>query len=233
MKNILLLTGLLILALTLSACGAIPGLASGSGATGTSGNSLRTNRTAPLSSEAKLALGTIKLEGTDQAVDPGMAAKLIPLWQLMAQLKSSNSSAPQEVAAVQDQIRATMNPAQLSTIDGMKLTQGDIFTSLQAQANASGGATDSSGQGTTRGFTGGNGAGGPVVFGGGPPGGFPGGGFGGGGFGGARTGGTASNGTTTGSSSLTAAQATQARQNALSSLVITQLVRLLETKVGS
>ena len=87
--------------------------------------------TTPLNPEAKLALGTIKLEGTKQAVDPKMAAKLIPLWQLLAQLNSSSSSAPQEVTAVVDQIKSTMTPDQVKTINGMKLTQADIFTAFQ------------------------------------------------------------------------------------------------------
>ena len=229
MKKAFLLTTVFALVFVLTACGSPGASGNGFGSGGTTGAGFRSNRSnTPLTAESKLALGTMKLEGTRQAVDPAMAAKLIPLWQLMVQLHSSSSSAPQEVAAVEDQIKATMRPDQLNTIDNMTLTQADIFTLFQqqAQANGSGGATDPAGQGSTQGSSGGNRRNG---------GGFGGGGFGGGGFGagGARTNGAAgSNSGSQTSSSLTAAQAAQARENAISSLVIDQLIRLLETKLA-
>jgi len=43
---------------------------------------------------AQLALGTIDLEGTDQAVDGGSASKQLPLWQLLADMSSSTTAAP-------------------------------------------------------------------------------------------------------------------------------------------
>jgi hypothetical protein len=172
-----------------------------------------------LSPESKLALGTIKLEGTKQAVDSKMAANLLPLWQLLFQLNSSSSTAPQEVTAVLDQIKITMTPEQISTINSMTLTQADIFTVIQQQAQANG-SGDTTGSGST-GRNRGNG-GGFVFVGGGPGGGgFPGGGF--------RTNGNADPST----SSQTAAQAAQARQNAISNLMINQVIRLLETKLSS
>ena len=225
MKKAPLLTTLFTLLFVLTACG------SGSGATiSTSTNTGSTNSfrnstggTGPLNPESKLALGTIKLEGTKQAVDSKMAASLVPLWQLLFQLNSSSSSAPQEVTAVVDQIKTTMTPDQINTINSMPLTQADIFTVFQ-QANGSGGTT---GSGTT-GSTGGN-RGGGFAFGGGGPG-EPGGGGPGGGF---RAGGAGSSTTSTQSTALTTAQAAQARQNATSSLLINQLIKLLQTKFGS
>ena len=67
--------------------------------------------------ETKLALGTLKLEGTPLAVDKATAAKLLPLWQLLLQLNTSSAAAPQEVTAVIDEIQATMTPAQSQAID--------------------------------------------------------------------------------------------------------------------
>src|SRR5512135_1411074 len=81
-----------------------------------------------LTPETKLALGTIKLEGTPEAVDAATAAKLLPLWQLLLQLSSSTSAAPQEVTAVLDQIRATMTPSQISSINSMQFTPADFQT---------------------------------------------------------------------------------------------------------
>lgn len=234
MKKASLLTTVFTLVFVLTACGSPRASGNGFGSGGTTGTGFRSNRSnTPLTAESKLALGTMKLEGTRQAVDPAMAAKLIPLWQLMVQLHSSSSSAPQEVAAVEDQIKATMRRDQLSAIDSMTLTQADIFSAFQqqSQANGSGGGSDPAGQGFTQGSSRGNRGGGVFVFGGGPGGG----GFGGGGFGagGARTNGAAgSNAGSQTSSSLTAAQAAQARANAVSTLVIDQLIRLLETKLS-
>ncbi len=231
------LSGILVaLLFVLTACGSGSASTNGFGGGGNSANGFRSGNggTRALTADAKLALGTMKLEGTKEAVEPKTAAKLIPLWQLLVQLHSSSSSAPQEVSAVVDQIKSTMTTDQLNTINGMSLTQADIFSAFQAQnqASGSGGTTDpggQAGQGSGQGFSRGNrGNGGVFVFGGGPGGG----GFGGGGFGGggARTANGAGSQT---SSALTAAQAAQARENAISALLENQLVRLLETKLSN
>src|SRR5574341_1159313 len=133
MKTPNLIMVLWICALLLTACGSAPATA----------NSFRsgTGSARSLTPEARLALGTLKLEGTPQAVDSALAAKLLPLWQLLAQLNGSSSTAPQEVTAVLDQIRATMTAEQVKTINNMQLTSADIFTVLQGQGNQSGGTT--------------------------------------------------------------------------------------------
>jgi len=144
-----------------------------------------------------------------------MAAKLLPLWQLMAQLNSSSSSAPQEVAAVLDQIQATMNPAQVKAISSMQLTTADIFSAFQSSRTggaASGSTAGGGGQGGARFFFGGGGPGG--------------GGFGGG-FGGA--GGSRSTAGTTAS----ATQTPQQIGNQISLIVVNQVVQLLETRIKS
>ncbi len=236
MKKAPLFTAFLALALLLTACGSASGNTGSGNGTGNAGG-FRSSASRALTPDAKLALGTIKLEGTSQAVDARTAAKLVPLWQLMVQLHSSTSSAPQEVAAVMDEIHAAMTAQQVNTINGMSITQADLFTLFQqqAQAGGSGGANGSSGSGGTAGFGGRNrGGGGFFIAGGGPGGGGFGGGFGGGGFGGART----ANGSTSSSSdpqvaAAQQAEAAQARENAISSLVEEQLIRLLETKLSS
>ncbi len=239
MKKAPLFTAFLTLALLLTACGSAGG-STGSGNGGTAsgnGSSFRSGASRALTPDAKLAFGTIKLEGTSEAVDAKTAARLIPLWQLMVQLHSSTSSAPQEVTAVMDEIQATMTAQQVNTINGMSITQADLFTLFQqqAQAGGSGGTNGASGSGGNAGFGGRNRGGGGFFISGGPGGGgFGGGGFGGGGFGGART----ANGSASSSSDpqVTAAQqaeAAQARENAISSLVEEQLIRLLETKLSS
>ena len=67
---------------------------------GTGGN------TAPLSTATQLLVGTFKLEGTDLAVTADQAKQLLPLWQTLQALSTSNTAATEEINAVVDQIRA-------------------------------------------------------------------------------------------------------------------------------
>ncbi len=182
--------------------------------------------------ESKLALGTIKLEGTPQAVDAATAAKLLPLWQLLEQLNTSTSAAPQEVTAVLDQIRAAMSPSQVSAIDAMTFSQADIISAFQQGRSGGSGTPGTGGTGTSRtnGTNRGGGGGGQFFFGGGAPGGgggFPGGGggFGGGGFGGGATAsGTPSAGQSAGTQ--------QSFANRSSALIVGEVIRLLQSKTG-
>jgi hypothetical protein len=129
-------------------------------------------RELPLST--KLALGTLKLEGTELAVASEQAADLLPLWQVLNTLSASDSAAPDEIAAVTQQIQETMTSEQLTAIDKMGLTSEDSFAIMQElglvdapQVNASGtpqaGGGFGGGQGFGEGFPGGDpgGGGGP------------------------------------------------------------------------
>ncbi len=214
MKKTTLLTVLSLAALLLSACGAAAVGSSSSSGSGTRGSSAFRNR--PLTPEAKLALGIIKLDGTPQAVDPTEAAKLLPLWQLLAQLLGSSSSAPQEVTAVMNQIQANMTAEQVKTIAGMQLTSADMFSVFQQAQTSSAGSSSGGSQA-------GGGGGARFFFGGG---GIP----GGGGFGGNRTGTGTSNGTGSATSS---AQAGQQFSNQVSLILVNQVVQLLQTRIKS
>jgi hypothetical protein len=75
---------------------------------------------------SKLALGTLRLEGTEQPVSADLAAQLLPLWQLLAEMSTNAAAAPQETAAVVEQIQATMAPEQISAIDEMQLSEDDL-----------------------------------------------------------------------------------------------------------
>lgn len=75
-----------------------------------------------LSVRNQLAFGTLRLEGTANAVTAAEAAKLLPLWQALKTLTASSTSATEEVIAVQNQISAAMTPAQIGAIAGLKLT---------------------------------------------------------------------------------------------------------------
>lgn len=89
----------------------------------------------------RLAVGTVNLEGTDQAVDATSAAKLLPLWQLLAQLSGSGTAAPQEISAVVEEIQLNMTSAQISAIDAMSITQRQIASSTGPASSDSTGST--------------------------------------------------------------------------------------------
>ncbi len=74
----------------------------------------------------KLALGTLDLEDTNQAVDAAAATRLLPLWQLLDQLETSGSAAPAEITAVVEQIESEMAPSQLKAIEAMNLKDSDV-----------------------------------------------------------------------------------------------------------
>lgn len=136
----------------------------------------------PLST--KLAIGTLKLEGTEFAVASDQATDLLPLWQVFKSLSGSDTAAPEEITALTEQIKEAMTPEQMQAIDDMSLTGQDILVTMQElglvnapQVNAQGtpqaGGVTRSGQGPGGGgFPGG----GPPD--GGSPGDGPGGGFG-------------------------------------------------------
>jgi hypothetical protein len=90
----------------------------------------------------ELALGTMRLENTEQAVDAELASQLLPLWQLMEELDSDSSAAPEEVTAVLEKIRATMAADQLEAIAEMQLSQSDIGKATGGAGSATTGGSD-------------------------------------------------------------------------------------------
>ena len=164
----------LILTLLLTACGSNtePTAGTGNGTTQFDPNS----RELPLST--KLAIGTLKLEGTDQTVASDQAADLLPLWQVLNNLSSSDTAAPEEVTAATEQIQETMTPEQLKAIDDMGLTGQDIFATMQELGLVNAPQVNAEGTPQAGGFGDGQRPNGGFA-GGGPEGGFPGGGPGG------------------------------------------------------
>ena len=165
--------------------------------------------TSAITPALKLAAGTLNLESTSQAVDAASAAKLLPLWQLLAQLDTSASAAPQEIATVVDEIRLNMTSEQIKAIDGMSFSQS-------AFAGGSS-ATDSSSAANTGGTQAASAASGPMLvgdFAGGAP--MPGGPMP---MGGSQS--SSSTGSTTSASTSTA------------HALITEVIQLLQRKVQS
>jgi hypothetical protein len=121
--------------------------AQSSSAAGYTSQTLVTSYPGALDVSSQLALGTLELEGTEDAVTPEQAATLLPLWQAL----QSGVTAQAEVNAVLAQIERTMSPEQLAAIAAMQLTQDDLAAWAQEHGvsmPAPGGSPG--GQGTPR-----------------------------------------------------------------------------------
>lgn len=126
---------------------------------------------------SQLAIGTLILEDTEDAVTVEQAGELLPSWKMLQALQSSGTAAQVELDAVLNQIQGTMTNEQLLAIKTMELTPTSMMELAQER-----------GLGFGRGFGGGAGGtggfrppAGVVPGGGGPAGGMgPGGAFGGG-----------------------------------------------------
>jgi hypothetical protein len=228
-KNKLYLLIALPMLIVLGACAAKPAQAAQNNPAG--GNF--DPATMPL--EQKLAIGTLKMEGTPQAVTAKEATDLLPLWQAVKSLSASTNTAPSEITAVYKQIEGVMTPEQTQAIQKMSWTQQDMQALMTKY-----GVTFGNGQGgqggqnltadqratrtaqfQSRNQNGGGGAGG---FGGGQ-GGAPGGGPGGaGGFGGGQ-----------GGSGTAVARTPQPGRRAgggMNTIFIDPLIKLLQTRAA-
>lgn len=81
-----------------------------------------------LDASGQLALGTMRHEGSDNAVTPDQAADLLPLWQA---LQSGALQGDTETQAVPQQVEKAMTPDQLADIAAMDLTQDDVQSWMQ------------------------------------------------------------------------------------------------------
>ena len=181
-KFILPLTAVIaMLVIVLAACGAKASTTTttgGTGAAAANGTPGAAYLTQPLPLAESLVVGTLKLQGTSNAINATQAAALVPLWQAYAQLTGSNTAAQAEIDAVVTQIQQTMTPAQVQAITAMKLTRKDMTGEMSSLGLTNGGANGTPGFRLTPRAGGGGGffpGGGDV-----PGGGVPGGGGGGG-----------------------------------------------------
>ncbi len=88
-----------------------------------------------LSTAAKLALGTLKLEGTSQAVTAAEASQLVTLWEGYESLANSDTTSPVELDALVKQIEDTLTPAQIKAIEAMNLSQQSVNETLSTLAS--------------------------------------------------------------------------------------------------
>lgn len=163
----------------------------------------------------QLILGTIKLDGTDQAVTAEQAAELLPLWQTMQVLSDSDTAAEQEKEALIAQIRESMTAEQMQAITNLDLTREDMMSIMQEQGTTMGSGSQSGNPSSSGGR----------VFGGGPPDEMPM-PAGGGGF--------AGQGQNLSEDQIATAQAfRQNNENVVSPMLINAVVEYLQEKAGS
>ncbi len=115
----------------------------------------------------QLAAGTLNLEGTSQAVGATQAAKLLPLWELLAQLNSSGSAAPEEITATIEAIKLNMTAAQISAIDAMPASDLSLGAAGASTASRTSTSTKTSSSAASNPMLGGD-LGGAPLDGGGP-----------------------------------------------------------------
>jgi hypothetical protein len=119
-RQILLAVGLVV-ALVLVGCGKAEPTAAP--VVDIAGGEGRNSPRGVLQGTSALVLGMLKLEGTEHAVTPEQAAKLLPLWQV---IQGGSLQGAAETEAVLKQIEGVLEEDQLAAIDGMELTFQDI-----------------------------------------------------------------------------------------------------------
>ena len=150
---------LLILAVILTACSS----SSTSTLVGSTGNDL------PV--ETQLAVGTLKLSGTNQDITVDQAKKLVVYWEVYKDLSQSETAAEAEIDGLTAQIQETLTDDQTQAITDMNITQQDVFTSMQGVNMTTSNHSDNIASVPSSSNTGGGGmpAGGPPADGGGAP----------------------------------------------------------------
>lgn len=75
--------------------------------------------------ESKLAIGILKLEGTQNAVTSDQAKTMLPLWQAVKSLGKTTNTTDIEMNALYQQIEDTLTAEQLQAIKDLGITPDD------------------------------------------------------------------------------------------------------------
>lgn len=127
-KKISVILALSILLVT-AACG-------GSSTAGATGSSTITTASSGVDGN-ELVIGTIKLEGTEQAISADQASELLVLWKAMRTLSSSDTTSQLELDALLQQIEDTLTAEQVSAIKAMDIStdnMADVIADLGIKA---------------------------------------------------------------------------------------------------
>src|SRR4030042_6842982 len=96
-----------------------------------------TSTNSSISTATKLALGTLKLEGTTIAVTSDEASELLPLWQAYQSVSYSDTVSQVELDALVNQIQGVMTAEQVMAVDELKLTDQSLTELLQSLGDSS------------------------------------------------------------------------------------------------
>lgn len=143
---------LFIVVLLLSACGSktaeVDGVDVQTGSSEIDNSGLSTDYADDaLSPALQLVVGTLTLEDTELVVDVELAETLIPYWKLYISLLESDSTAPEELTGLINEIEGLMTSEQINYIAGLELTQesmGTLISDLGVMDNL---RSDGSGEG--------------------------------------------------------------------------------------
>ena len=122
---------IIILTFALSACSSIPAAVS---------SILPQTQAAAAAQQSitnKLAVGTLEMEGTSQAVTAAQAATLLPLWKAVNVMGYDKTASSAEVAALYEQIQGTLTASQLAAIKQMTLSQAELTALTQKYGSTS------------------------------------------------------------------------------------------------
>lgn len=97
----------------------------------------------------QLALGTLQLAGTPEALTSEQAATLLPLWQALRSTSKTGGTADAEVNALLEQIESSFTAEQLAAISKLQLTQADLqeWAKTNGVTTGTGGGQPGQGQG--------------------------------------------------------------------------------------
>jgi len=133
MKTKIFSVSLIVMAFILSACAAPTPDASQNGAQDSGQNASQNGgqNGGPGSGQAntlesRLAMGTLKLEGSSQAVTADQAKQLLPLWQQVKTLSANTATSQTDLQAVYQNIEKVMTSDQIKTVQNMALSQTDM-----------------------------------------------------------------------------------------------------------
>jgi hypothetical protein len=91
-----------------------------------------------LSAATRLAVGTLKLEGTSNAVTASEAGELLTLWEAYQSLSNSDTTSQVELDALVKQIEGSMTSEQIKAIDAMNLSEQSVSEVVQSMGNSVG-----------------------------------------------------------------------------------------------
>jgi hypothetical protein len=74
----------------------------------------------------RLAVGTLALEDTDNAVTPEQAANLLLLWKVAYNLSTADDAKPEDLEVAFEQIQDAMTAGQIEAIESLELTRDNL-----------------------------------------------------------------------------------------------------------